>query len=169
MKRFHVHVATDDLDASIQFYSAVLGAEPTVVKTDYAKWMLDDPRINFAVSKRGHKSGVNHLGIQVDSDAELEALREQIERAESAVLEQKGEACCYAESDKYWTTDPQGIAWESFHSLANIPVFGNDTDGQELLKANQSPCCVPASSAKEKMPVQAARVDAACCGPKSMR
>src|SRR5688572_3442112 len=112
MKRFHVHVAVDDLQANIRFYSTVFGAPPTVAKPDYAKWMLDDPRINFAISQRGAKAGVDHLGFQVDSDEELQTLRKQVGDAEIAALDQPGTTCCYAQSDKYWITDPQGVAWE---------------------------------------------------------
>lgn len=126
MKRFHVHVAVDDLAASIRFYSAVFGMPPTVEKGDYAKWMLEDPRVNFAISSRGLKPGLDHLGIQVDSDAELTALRTEVAKAEIAALDQPGAACCYATSNKYWTTDPQGIAWETFRTLGDIPTFGAD-------------------------------------------
>lgn len=127
MKRFHVHVAVDDLAANIRFYSTVFGAQPAVVKDDYAKWMLEDPRVNFAISNRGAKAGVDHLGLQVDSDHELASLRAQVAGAEIAALDQEQAACCYAKSNKYWITDPQGIAWETFHSLSEIPVFGADT------------------------------------------
>jgi catechol 2,3-dioxygenase-like lactoylglutathione lyase family enzyme len=125
MKRFHVHVSVDDLDANIQFYSALFGAPPTVVKPDYAKWMVDDPRINFAISKRGSATGIDHLGVQVESDEELSELRKQVTAAEVATIDQSDAACCYARSDKYWTTDPQGIAWETFHTLEAIPVYGD--------------------------------------------
>ncbi|HUF42624.1 MAG TPA: ArsI/CadI family heavy metal resistance metalloenzyme, partial [Verrucomicrobiae bacterium] len=124
MKRFHVHISVEDLDANVRFYSSLFGAPPTVVKPDYAKWMLEDPRINFAVSKRGVAAGVDHLGVQVDSDEELAALRGQAAQAKLAVLEQTAAECCYARSDKYWTSDPQGIAWETFHTLDSIPVYG---------------------------------------------
>jgi catechol 2,3-dioxygenase-like lactoylglutathione lyase family enzyme len=124
MKRFHVHVSVDDIDASVRFYSSIFGAPPAVLKPDYAKWMLDDPRINFAISSRGVKSGVDHLGIQVDSESELTALREELAEARIARLDQASAECCYARSDKYWTTDPQGIAWETFHTLDTIPVYG---------------------------------------------
>src|SRR5450631_1446740 len=103
MKRFHVHVAVNDLSESIRFYSAMFAAEPTVTKPDYAKWMLDDPRVNFAISQRGAKIGLDHLGIQVDSDTELKALNHQLADAALPVEEQKDAACCYAKSDKYWT------------------------------------------------------------------
>lgn len=124
MRRFHVHVAVQDLAASIRFYSSVFGAEPSVIKTDYAKWMLEDPRINFAISQRGAAAGVNHLGIQVDSAEELAALREQVAKANIAARDEVGANCCYARSDKYWVQDPQGIAWETFHTLGSIPLFG---------------------------------------------
>jgi catechol 2,3-dioxygenase-like lactoylglutathione lyase family enzyme len=140
MKRFHVHLAVDDLAANIRFYSTVFGIPPTVEKSDYAKWMLDDPRVNFAISNRGLKAGVDHLGVQVDSDEELAALRENTARAEIAALDQTGAGCCYARSDKYWITDPQGIAWETFHTLGEIPVYGEHTD-------RGSACCAPVSAA----------------------
>ena len=135
MKRFHVHVSVDDLDANVKFYSTVFGAPPTVVKPDYAKWLVDDPRINFAISKRGSALGVDHLGVQVDSDEELSELRERVTAAEVAALDQPDAACCYARSDKYWTTDPQGIPWETFHTLDSIPVYG------DTVRAQTSACC----------------------------
>ena len=125
MKRFHVHISVDDLDANVRFYSTVFGEPPTVLKSDCAKWMLEDPRINFAMSKRGLKSGVDHLGLEVESETELASLRQQVAAAEIAALDQPNAECCYARSDKYWTNDPQGIAWETFHSLDSIPIFGH--------------------------------------------
>ena len=110
---------------------------PTVRKPDYAKWMVDDPRINFAISKRGLKPGVDHLGVQVESEAELIALREQVASAETPVLDQANAECCYARSDKYWITDPQGLAWETFHTLDSVPVYG------ESLQVRQAACCSP--------------------------
>jgi len=142
MKRFHVHVSVDDLDANIRFYSTVFGAPPTVVKDDYAKWMIDDPRVNFAISRRGAKAGLDHLGLQVESDQELAVLRQQAEQAELAALDQSGAACCYARSDKYWVTDPQGIAWETFHTLDAIPVFGEDNRLASSAQSD-SACCAP--------------------------
>ncbi len=130
MKRFHVHVSVDDLDASIRFYSTVFGATPTVVKPDYAKWMVDDPGINFAISKHGSATGIDHLGIQVDSDEQLSALREQVTGAQIVAQDQPNADCCYARSDKYWTTDPQGIAWETFHTLDTIAVYGDRSRAQ---------------------------------------
>jgi catechol 2,3-dioxygenase-like lactoylglutathione lyase family enzyme len=149
MKRFHIHVAVDDLAANIGFYSGVFGQQPAVVKEDYAKWMLDDPRINFAISNRGLKAGVDHLGIQVDSDEELAVLREQVRKADIAARDQLDAACCYANSNKYWITDPQGIAWETYHTLGSIPTFGEDA--KQALKtggsAVPSACCAPAGKA----------------------
>ena len=145
MKRFHVHVAVEDLNANIRFYSTVFGSPPTVVKDDYAKWMLDDPRINFAVSKRGRKPGLDHLGVQVDSDEELAALRGQVEPTQITALDQKNAACCYARSDKYWITDPQGIAWETFHTLDSVPVFGTDLRTADATE-EKTACCSPAAT-----------------------
>src|SRR5580700_10843656 len=117
MKRFHVHVSVADLPASIRFYSTLFAAEPTVRKSDYAKWMLEDPRINFAISTHRQPVGVNHLGFQVDSGGELHGMRAQLEAADARMVEENEQPCCYAKSDKYWVTDPTGIAWEAFHSL----------------------------------------------------
>lgn len=150
MKRFHVHIAVDDLDANIRFYSALFGAQPSVAKDDYAKWMLDDPRVNFAISRRGDEPGVNHLGIQAESDAELLEMRNRASAAERPVLDQPGAACCYAAPNKHWIQDPQGIAWEAFHTLADIPVFGRDsragTDSRtDAAPARAAACCAPQS------------------------
>ena len=153
MKRFHVHVSVDDLDANIRFYSTVFGLPPTVSKPDYAKWMLDDPRVNFAISKRGLKPGLDHLAVQVKSEDELAQMREQVGRAEIAALDQENTACCYARSDKYWITDPQGIAWETFHSLSTIPVFGEDAGPSESAAKATEACCAPTREAiKVAMP-----------------
>ena len=141
MKRFHVHVAVSDLAQSIGFYSTLFGSAPTVEKTDYAKWMLDDPRVNFAISQRARQPGVNHLGIQVDDAAELDALHERLAKADKNLVEESGTTCCYAKSDKYWITDPQGVAWESFHTLADAPVYGSDVATEPAAAA----CCVPAA------------------------
>lgn len=158
MKRFHVHVSVPDLHQSIRFYSALFGAKPTVEKGDYAKWMLDDPRVNFAISQRSLKHGVNHLGFQVDTAEELTALREQVASAEIAALDEPGAACCYAKSDKYWVADPQGIPWETFHTLGDIPVFGDDSVSKPL---DSSACCAPEAKAA------AISAGADCCGPKA--
>ena len=155
MKRFHVHISVNDLERNIQFYSSIFGSAPTVQKPDYAKWMLEDPRINFAISRRGHRLGVNHLGLQVDSTDELTNMRASLELADASLVEQTGASCCYARSDKYWVTDPQGIAWETFHSLGAVPVYGEDSQASPQATA----CCVPSTG---KLAPEAA---AACCAP----
>lgn len=139
MKRFHIHIAVDDLAENIRFYSALFKSEPSVREADYVKWMLDDPRVNFAISSRGRKLGLDHLGIQVESEGELEAMQQGLSAAAFPIAEQKQAACCYAESDKYWTVDPQGIAWEAFHSLGSIPMFGEDN----VIQVQPSACCKP--------------------------
>jgi catechol 2,3-dioxygenase-like lactoylglutathione lyase family enzyme len=153
MKRLHVHVSVPDLAESIKFYTGMFAAEPTVVKPDYAKWMLDDPRVNFAISQRGAQVGVNHLGIQVEDAAELGEMQCRLGALQADVLAEEGAACCYAKSDKYWVNDPAGIPWETFHTLGNIPVYGKDTatSGQE---EPASSCCAPAPKAA-----------AGCCAP----
>jgi hypothetical protein len=144
VKRFHVHVAVRDLEQSIRFYSSLFGAAPSVTKDDYAKWMLDDPRVNFAISTRGAKAGLDHLGLQAETDAELEEIGVRLAQADVSVMPQKGAACCYAKSDKYWTIDPQGIAWESFHTLDSVPVYGSDTAIR--MTERKAACCPPASA-----------------------
>ena len=158
MKRFHVHVAVDDLEANIRFYSKVFAAEPTVVKPDYAKWMLEDPRINFAVSRRGAKAGVDHLGFQVDSDEELSALRQQVAAAEIAAFDQPDAQCCYARSDKYWITDPQGITWETYRTLGEAQIYGADTKHEASEAAS---CCAARPETVSISPAQASREK--CC------
>jgi len=142
MKRFHVHVSVDDLQANVRFYSTVFGQDPTILQPDYAKWMVDDPRVNFAISKRGARPGLDHLGLQVESDEALAALRQQVAGAEIAAQDQSAAQCCYARSNKYWISDPQGIAWETFHTLSSVPVFGEDHKPQDR---SASPCCTPAA------------------------
>ena len=127
MKRFHIHVSVDDLSKSIRFYSTLFGTEPSKVEADYAKWMLEDPRMNFAISTHRQPVGVNHLGFQVDSAEELRGMHSQLTAADARLIQEDGQACCYARSDKYWVTDPTGIAWETFHTLGSIPVYGKDT------------------------------------------
>ena len=138
MKRFHVHAHVEDLQASVAFYSKMFGAEPTRVEGDYAKWMIEDPRINFAISTRGSQPGVDHLGIQTDTEEELVELKARAEAADMTLLDVGETSCCYARSDKYWLTDPQGIAWEQFHTLASIPLFSEGAStGQDTAAA----CC----------------------------
>ena len=140
MKRFHVHVHVDDLAKNIAFYSAMFGAQPARVEADYAKWMLEDPRINFAISSRGRNPGLGHLGFQVDSEEELAALKAQAARADMALFDEGSTSCCYARSEKYWVTDPQGIAWEQFHTLADIPLFDGE-EGASCATASRASCC----------------------------
>jgi lactoylglutathione lyase len=153
MKRFHVHVHVEDLDKSIGFYSKLFAAEPARVENDYAKWMLEDPRINFAISTRGSKAGIDHLGFQTDDAQELSALKARAEAADMALLDEGQTTCCYARSEKHWVTDPQGIAWEHFHTLGNIPVF---SEGQAADAT--AACCAPA----EPDPTSKAE-SSACC------
>jgi len=127
MKRFHVHVAVPDLSKAVRFYSTLFGAEPSLLKDDYAKWMLEDPRVNFAISRRGGAGGVNHLGFQVDEPAELDEIHGRLAKADSQVTSEKNVSCCYARSDKHWVTDPAGVAWESFRSLGTVPFYGGET------------------------------------------
>jgi len=160
MKRFHLHVAVADLTASIRFYSALFAAEPTVVKSDYAKWMLDDPRVNFAISQRGAKPGLDHLGVQVESEGELAEMHERLQAVDLPVDEQMGTACCYANSNKYWTVDPQGIAWEAYHTLNDIPVFGESRNAQTGAAVSEvAACCAPSSGT----PVVTQTKSSTCC------
>lgn len=140
MKRMHLHVSVLDIDKSIGFYSSLFGASPTVSKPDYAKWMLDDPLVNFAISKRGATPGIDHIGIQVESDTELSEIKERLEKAELSLLTEEGTTCCYAKSDKHWVQDPSGIAWETYRTLDSAPTF----NGQESSEPSGA-CCVPAT------------------------
>jgi catechol 2,3-dioxygenase-like lactoylglutathione lyase family enzyme len=127
MKRMHIHISVDDLESSKRFYSSLFGHEPTVAKPDYAKWALDDPRVNLAISQRcGNSAGVNHLGIQAETGAELTELHQRMKDASYAMEDQKGAECCYAKSDKHWAVDPAGVPWEMFHTMADVAVYGND-------------------------------------------
>ena len=168
MKRFHVHVSVPDLAASVRFYSVLFGQQPSVHKSDYAKWMLEDPRVNFAISQRGARAGVNHLGLQTDSDEELEALAGQLQQADLQTHAEKDIGCCYARSNKYWVTDPSGVAWETFHSLGTIPTY----EGEPAAAPAQasSSCCAPGQASSCCAPATATpgattqRAKAACCG-----
>ncbi len=158
MKRFHVHAHVENLPASIAFYSKMFGAEPSRVESDYAKWMLEDPRLNFAISTRGSKLGVDHLGFQTDTEGELAELRGRAQAADLA-LEDEGETtCCYARSEKHWVTDPQGIAWEHFHTLNNIPVFSEE---KSEARTEASACC--AARVPQGRPVGIAVKPASSC------
>jgi catechol 2,3-dioxygenase-like lactoylglutathione lyase family enzyme len=155
MKRFHVHLHVEHLGQSIGFYSKLFGAEPTRIEGDYAKWMLDDPRINFAISTRGSQPGIDHLGFQTDDAEELAALKARAQAADMTLLDEGETTCCYARSEKHWVTDPQGIAWEHFHTLGNIPVF---SEGAKVEAA--SACCAPVVTT-----APAAAEAASCCAP----
>ena len=148
MKRFHVHVNVSNLAQSIAFYAHMFGAMPTIVKADYAKWMLEDPRINFAISERAHGVGIDHLGLQAEDSAELEEIGSRLRGADAVRLAEKNTTCCYAHSDKYWAEDPQGIRWESFYTHGDATTYS--------ASAELAPCCTPA---------QAAPAKASCCGP----
>lgn len=138
MKRFHVHLHVNDLKASVAFYSRLFSAEPSRIEADYAKWMLDDPRINFAISTRGRKPGLDHLGFQVDSAEELATMKTAAQGAEMALIDEGATTCCYAKSEKHWIIDPTGVPWEHFHTLGNIPVFNEQTTPEAGV------CCAPA-------------------------
>jgi catechol 2,3-dioxygenase-like lactoylglutathione lyase family enzyme len=145
MKRLHVHVAVNDLPQSIGFYSALFAAEPAVIKSDYAKWMLDDPRVNFAISTRGRAPGLDHLGIQVENAGELDEVYARLRQAGGKVIEQGETACCYAKSEKSWIDDPAGIAWETFLTTGESIIYGDGTgeNTARLAHEKQSACGVP--------------------------
>lgn len=156
MNRFHVHLHVNDLATSVGFYSKLFAAEPTRREADYAKWMLEDPPVNFAISTRGNYAGIDHLGIQVDDQAELAALKARAESADMALQDEGKTTCCYARSEKHWVTDPQGLAWEHFHTLGNIPVFNEAAQQTTAAPA----CCAPSE------PVGLASAEPpACCDP----
>ena len=143
MKRFHIHVAVGDLRHSICFYSALFATQPSVVKTDYAKWMLDDPRVNFAISARGRQPGLDHLGIQVEDKNELNEAYARLHKANSDVIEQGQTSCCYAKSEKSWIDDPAGIAWETFLTTGESTDYGDGTGEREVRIAHITSCCAP--------------------------
>jgi len=143
MKRFHVHVAVDDLRQSIGFYSTLFAAQPSVVKTDYAKWTLDDPRVNFAISARGRQAGLDHLGIQVEDKNELDDVYARLHKAGSDVTEQGQTSCCYAKSEKSWIDDPSGISWEAFLTTGESTDYGDGSGEREPRIARTTSCCAP--------------------------
>jgi len=143
MKRMHVHVAVDDLRRSIDFYSALFAARPSVAKTDYAKWMLDDPRVNFAISTRGRQPGLDHLGIQAEDQNELKEIYGRLHLAGSNIVEQGQTSCCYAKSEKSWIEDPAGIAWETFHTTGESTDYGDGSGEREARVAHAKACCAP--------------------------
>jgi catechol 2,3-dioxygenase-like lactoylglutathione lyase family enzyme len=151
MKRLHVHVGVRDLGDSVKFYSALFGAEPVKLKPDYAKWMLDDPRLNFAISTRSGKVGVDHMGLQVDAAAELGALRDQMSNANITTHSDGETTCCYAHSEKSWVEDPNGLPWETYHTMADAQIYGS---AENVVEAS-SACCAPKLEPAAK---------ASCCG-----
>jgi catechol 2,3-dioxygenase-like lactoylglutathione lyase family enzyme len=159
MKRFHVHAHVDDLKASVAFYSKLFAAEPARLESDYAKWMIEDPRINFAISTRGGKPGVDHLGFQTDSEEELVELKERARAADMTVLDEGETTCCYARSAKHWVTDPQGIAWEQFHTLEGIPTFSRTSAGVP----QQTAACCGNTASSGKAPAVSAKPASSCC------
>ena len=159
MSRFHVHLNVADLSASVSFYSQLFASQPSVLKPDYAKWMLEDPRVNFAISTVGGAVGIDHLGIQVDSDDELATLGTRLESAGGTVVPEAAAVCCYAQSEKLWTQDPQGTRWETFHT------HGDATSYHAIGK----PCATDGESCSPDLSAVKPRVDkgAACCAPQS--
>jgi len=159
MKRFHVHMHVDDLAKSVAFYSKLFAAEPTRLEGDYAKWMLEDPRINFAISSRGGAAGVDHLGFQTDDESELAELKARAQAADMALLDEGETTCCYARSEKHWVTDPQGVAWEHFHTLGNVPVF---TEKAPATQSTQTAACCGGTAASGR-PIRVPAKASNCC------
>ncbi len=159
VKRFHVHVNVRDLDASIRFYSTLFATAPSVVKPDYAKWMLEDPRVNFAISRRERETGVDHLGVQSETADELAEIGARLAAADAIALEETGTTCCYAHSDKYWAEDPQGLRWETFHTHGEATTYFDP--------AAEAACCGPRADPAAATAVTTTTTQAAsgCCGP----
>ena len=160
MKRLHVSVAVSDIENSIEFYSTLFGAAPVVRKPDYAKWMLEDPHVNFSISSRGRSKGIDHLGIQVEDDAELALVAGRLAKAGQTVSEQKATTCCYARSNKAWVHDPDGVAWETFHTFSDSTVYGDDREqnaGSGEFVATPR-CCAPERDATEASTCRASAV-----------
>ena len=156
--RLHVHIAVDDLEKSIGFYSTLFGASPSLREADYAKWMLEDPRVNLAISQRGRTTGVDHLGIQVDSDGKLRALAGRLKAAGEQTRDEEAAACCYAQSNKAWVTDPSGVRWETFFTFGKATTYGEDEP--DVRAKPESACC---SAPAAKAAAQACSADAGCC------
>ncbi len=155
MKRFHAHVRDDDLESSVRFYSTLFGTEPAVLKADYAKWMLVDPPVNFAITAGSATTGLDHLGLQVESDEDLALIAGRLNAAGSSVLKQENAACCYARGNKGWVSDPSGISWETFHTFGENTLYGNDLEPSRVASKppEASSCCAPTPSSTS-----------ACCG-----
>lgn len=158
MNRFHVHLNVTDLASSVRFYTALFSVEPTVRKNDYAKWMLDDPRVNFAISQIGGTPGVDHLGIQAESSDELAALGQRLDAAGGTITPEAGAVCCYAQSDKLWTEDPQGMRWETFHTVGEATSYYAN---QAATCGTEGASCAPATKPAQTAPTSAR----ACCAP----
>jgi catechol 2,3-dioxygenase-like lactoylglutathione lyase family enzyme len=164
MKRLHVHLSVDDLSRSVRFYSTLFGTNPTVSKPDYAKWMLDDPRVNFAISSRSSDTGLDHLGIQVETADELQEVYGRLRNADRPVLEQGETVCCYAKSEKSWITDPQGVSWETFLTTGESSVYGDGVDPGSI-RTTGGACCTPETPQSACCAPKPERdPDAACCG-----
>ena len=148
MKRFHIHVGVTDLEKSVQFYSTLFGQKPTKLKEDYAKWMLEDPRLNFAISTRSNEQGVDHVGIQVENAPELAEITERLKKADLSVYDEGETTCCYAESNKAWVKDPSGLAWETYQNMADADVYS----AKQKSESDGASCCVPDDS------------ETSCCG-----
>ena len=159
MNRFHVHLNVADLDTSIRFYTQLFAAEPTVRKDDYAKWMLDDPRVNFAISNTGRAPGIDHLGIQAESGDALAGLGQRLDAAGGAIVPEEAAVCCYARSDKLWTEDPQGTRWETFHTTGEATTY---YAGESACATDGASCSPDLSTAKPRI-----KASAACCAPQS--
>jgi catechol 2,3-dioxygenase-like lactoylglutathione lyase family enzyme len=155
MKRFHAHVRVDDLESSVRFYSTLFGSEPSVLKADYAKWMLEDPRVNFAITAGSSTTGLDHLGLQVESDEDLAAIMQRLDAAGRSVAKQQNATCCYAQGNKGWVSDPNGISWETFHTFGESTVYGDDLRPQAAGTGAEA-CCTPAPSSTS-----------ACCAAKA--
>jgi len=155
MKRLHVHIAVSDISQSVGFYSTLFGAEPSVLKGDYAKWMLDDPRVNFAISTHSAAPGLDHLGIQVEEASELSEIAGRLKAAGASTFDEAATVCCYAQSDKSWVQDPSGVRWETFHTLGAAAVYGEDRSSEIRPQNDSGACCAP-----QAVPAEAT----ACCG-----
>ena len=153
MKRLHVHVAVENLDDAVKFYSTMFGAQPVKLKSDYAKWLLEDPRVNFAISARGRKPGLDHLGVQVDEDSDLAEVRARVQKADMKTYDEGETTCCYAKADKTWLIDPAGIAWEAYRTMGDAEMYGREQSLEAKTdEAEEAGCCGPAP-AKKKAPL----------------
>lgn len=157
MKRMHIHVGVINIDESVQFYSALFGVAPAKLKTDYAKWMLDDPRINFAISTRTGKTGVDHMGLQVDDASELNALRAQMSAANISTHNDGETTCCYSKSEKSWVEDPNGIAWEAYHTMEDAQIFSHSD------ATPSSACCAPETKSQVACSMPSSDKKSRCC------